>query len=64
MHDRDGKPLQVGDRVMVPCWIKETYVTSGGEYCNLQLMTEESMFPSDTKTCMMLNAKQVVKSHR
>lgn len=59
MHDKNGKPLAVGDRVTVTATIKETYL--GEEYCNVQLETEEPMYPGDNKTIITLNAKQVEK---
>lgn len=35
MHDKNGKPLKVGDKVTVEAVIRETYATD--EYCNVQI---------------------------
>lgn len=35
MHDRNNKPLKVGDIVLVPCKIVETQATE--DYCNCTL---------------------------
>ena len=59
MHDRFGRPIQVGDKVLVECVAKECYATD--EYCNLTLETVLPMFPGENKTVIVVNAKQVVK---
>lgn len=61
-HDRDGNTLEAGDFVNVPCVVK--MVSTGEEYCNVTLETQESMYPGDNKSGMSLNAKQVVKVHK
>lgn len=55
MHDRNGNPLKVGDKVNVPCII--TACQSGDtEYCNVTLNTE---VPMDGRPyTLSLNAKQ------
>ena len=58
-HDRDGKLLSVGDEVLVPCRIKTIHDTEG--YCNVDLETLQPMYPGDTRSLVVLNAKQVVK---
>lgn len=58
-HDRDGKELKVGDFVDVPCMVDS--IITGEEYCNVTLKTTENMFPSESPTTVVLNAKQVVK---
>lgn len=35
MHDKNGKPLKVGDKVTVEAVILETYATE--DFCNVQL---------------------------
>ena len=59
MHDRNGKPLKVGDKVNVPCIV--TAVQPGAEYCNLTVETEEPMFPTQNKNTITFNSKQVEK---
>lgn len=58
-HDRDGQLLNVGDRVLVPCTIKEIQQTE--EYCNVTLETAQPMPPTNRRSCLVLNARQVVK---
>lgn len=60
-HDRNGKVLQVGDLVMVPCQIKEIHLTE--EFCNVTLATSLPMYPSQAPSTLTLNSRQVeVKS--
>lgn len=61
MHDKNGKPLAKGDRVTVECTVRDGYETEGGGYCNVQLETVEFMYPSQNKTAITLNSRQVVK---
>lgn len=56
MHDKNGKPLKVGDLVMVPCTVKHV---QAGDYCTLTLETTEIMPGNRAKTSISLNAKQV-----
>jgi hypothetical protein len=59
-HDRDGKPLNVGDQVLVPARVKEIHMAE--EFCNVSLETSQPMYPSNNRTTLTLNAKQVVKA--
>ena len=59
-HDRDGKELKVGDAVMVPARV--TGIQQTEEYCNVTLETSQGMPPSNARSTLNLNAKQVVKS--
>lgn len=61
MHDFAGRPLAVGDRVLVP--FKITSVSANDEYCNVTLETEAVMFPSDRKTTLTANTKQVIRNN-
>lgn len=59
-HDRDGNPLNAGDLVTVQAVVKAVQV--GDEYCNVTLETVEVMYPSENKSTLTLNAKQVVRA--
>jgi len=56
-HDYFGQVLEVGQKVLVPCRIKEIH--PGENFCNLTLETTQPMFPSDSKTVINANALQV-----
>lgn len=58
-HDKNGKALAEGDKVIVRATVKQIH--AGEEYCNVGLETDEPMFPSEHKTSITLNAKQVEK---
>lgn len=57
MHDINGTKLEVGDSIVVGGVI--TDLQSGEEYCNLTMVTDEVMFPGESKTTITLNTKQV-----
>ena len=57
-HDKNGRVVSVGDRVMILATIKEIHLTE--EFCNLTLVTLEPMFPTNQPSTMVLNAKQVI----
>lgn len=59
MHDKFGRELKAGDKVLIPCVVKETYATE--EYCNVALETIDPMPPYEAKNAIVLNTKQVVK---
>lgn len=59
-HDRNGKLLQPGDKVMVPCVVES--VQAGDEYCNVTLKTEHPMPPYTEPNSITLNTKQVIKA--
>lgn len=56
-HDKNGQALKVGDKVSIKAEV--TAIHEGSEYCNLSLVTVEVMFPSQNKSALSLNAKQV-----
>jgi len=58
-HDLAGKLLQKGDRVFIVAIVKD--IQEGDEYCNVTLETDQPMFPSDSKTTIVLNTKQTKK---
>jgi len=58
-HDREGKELKIGDFVYVPCTVIAIQETD--TYCNISLETVEAMPPTDTKSYMSLNTRQVEK---
>lgn len=58
-HDKNGKPLAEGDRVMIPARVKS--IMAGDQYCNVNLVTEEPMPPYTEGTALTLNTRQVEK---
>jgi hypothetical protein len=60
MHDRNGRPLAVGDKVNVPCTIKECG-DAGTEYCNLTVVTDIPMAERTVGDVIILNAHMVEK---
>lgn len=58
-HDRSGNVLEVGDKISIGATVKS--ITTGEEYCNVTVETDEAMFPGTYKTAITLNAKQVDK---
>lgn len=58
-HDRDGKQISVGDTVWVPCIVRTIH--DGEGYCNVDLETLQPMPPTNNRTELTLNAKQVLK---
>ena len=58
-HDKNGKEIVVGDRVLVECVVES--IVMQADYCNVGLKTVDSMPPYDGGTSLHLNAKQVVK---
>ena len=61
-HDRDGKLLEVGDKVTVEFEVTEVHPNE--EYCNVTLLTVEPMFPEDRRDSYTMNTKQVVKQDK
>ena len=59
-HDKNGVLLKVNDIVTVSCVI--TGISPSEDYCNLSLMTVEQMPPTNDRSYLSLNAKQVVKA--
>jgi hypothetical protein len=58
-HDRKGKPLEPGDRVLIPAVVKS--VQASEEYCNVTMVTEEPMPPYTEGSMLTLNTRQVEK---
>lgn len=58
-HDRKGNVLAEGDQVLVPATVRKVH--EGEEYCNVDLETDEPMYPGDSKSGITLNARQVEK---
>lgn len=58
MHDRNGKPLAVGDKVIITGTVKARY-SSDNEYCNVTIETEVPM--AGNAYSITLNAKQTEK---
>lgn len=61
MHDCKGRPIVVGDTVLVPFKVVTTYATE--EYCNVSLETVASMFPGTAKTSLTVNTQQVIRAN-
>lgn len=60
MHDRHGKPLAVGDKVVVECTITTCHDSNEtNEYCNVTLTTDVPM--AGNAYNITLNAKQTTK---
>lgn len=59
-HDKNGVILAVGDRVTVEFTV--TSVSTGDEYCNVNLESVEPMYPGPHKTTLgAVNTRQTVK---
>lgn len=61
-HDVNGTPLEVGDSVVLEGVI--TQIQPGEEYCNLTFETDEPMYPGNSKSAVVVNAKQVTLCRR
>lgn len=59
MHDRKGNPIAVGDKVWIPCVVKTILATP--DHCNVNLESEEVMYPGEYKSTFSVNAKQTEK---
>lgn len=61
MHDAKGRPLSVGDRVLIPATINSV---SPGEYCTLNVETVGVMPGNGCKNQIYaLNTKQVYRAN-
>ena len=56
-HDKLFMRLQEGDIVIVEC--KVVKILEGDEFCNVTLDTVEPMHPSQSRTTISLNSRQV-----
>lgn len=60
MHDANGTPLKVGDRVIIPAVVKR--VSPGADFCNVTVETTLGRKPDGHKETMSaINTAQVVK---
>ena len=60
MHDVNGTPLKVGDKVVIPCKIMQISPTE--EFCNVNLETMLGRKPDGQKESFAaINTAQVVK---
>lgn len=59
MHDKNGKPIKKGDKVIVEAIVEETFATD--EFCNVQLGigTDKEHGAHNVQSRVTLNAKQV-----
>jgi hypothetical protein len=60
MHDKNGKLLNIGDKVIVECVVENTYATENDGFCNITVKTVEPMFPTEHPTTITFNSKQVI----
>ncbi len=58
-HDMNGAELKVGATVLVPCQVKAIHLTE--QYCNIDLETNISMYPTNNKTSFVLNSRQTIR---
>lgn len=61
MHDCKGRPLTVGDTVLVPFTVFQTI--GGEDYCNVALQTVATMPPGTSKLGLTLNALQTIRAN-
>jgi len=60
MHDKDGKPLRVGDKVTIEYEIVESAATE--DYCNLKVKTVLPFYPDVNRfDTSWVNSKQTSK---
>ena len=61
MHDKNGKPIAKGDKVIIEAVIENT--TASDEYCNVTLGIgrEQEHGPHNIQATLTVNAKQVEK---
>ncbi len=59
MHDKNGKPIKKGDKVMVQATIAETYATE--DFCNVQLHIgrDKENAADNVHGTLTLNSRQV-----
>ena len=58
MHDHNGTPLKVGDRVMVEFVVKQVHATE--EFCNLTLESVHGRLPDEQKETAVINSHVAV----
>lgn len=61
MHDCKGRPIAVGDTVVVP--FKVTDVTANEEFCNASLESIASMFPGTSRSFLTVNTQQTIRAN-
>lgn len=61
MHDCKGRPLSVGDTVLIPAMI--TTVSPSPDYCNVSVNVIATMPPNNSKSSMTLNTKQLIRAN-
>lgn len=59
MHDKNGKPLKLGDKVSVDFVIDD--VQPGVEYCNCRVKIPGENGPANVLGQLTLNSRQVTK---
>lgn len=58
MHDKNGKPIKQGDKVIVEAVIAETYATE--DFCNVQLKIGYDKEPGadNVQSILTINSRQ------
>jgi hypothetical protein len=57
MKDRNGKELEVGDVVFVPCVVEHIGISD--DWANTRLRTRDPMFPGQYRAELNLNSRQL-----
>lgn len=61
MHDMKGRPLKVGDTVLIPCHVKALHATE--DFCNVSLVTLAGRRPNGSKESFSaINTAVLVKA--
>jgi hypothetical protein len=58
MHDKNGKPLAIGDQVIITATIVD--LQSNPEFCNVLVKFDEPMYPSDRRDKQTFNTRQLI----
>lgn len=60
MHDAKGRPLEVGDVVLVPMIVEQCYATE--DYCNVTMRSVHGRKPDGMKECLTGNTAVVFRA--
>lgn len=64
MHDRNGTPIQKGDKVLIEAVVDEVY--AGADYCNVRLAigSDKPHGPANIQSSVTLNSHQTLLLER